>query len=283
MTMTETRKQADGTQRLLWFSASLFLVCVFGVLDQLESHYLSLLIFYLIPIAVATWYAGQRAGFVILAISIFSWVSDDIVSSHSYLRPVVPYWDIATKAIFCLVFIRLLYVLKVSLTREKDYARIDYLTGIANRRHFFELSEKEISRGNRYNRPTTLAYLDVDNFKAINDTFSHRSGDKLLQVVAETIQGSIRITDIVARVGGDEFTVLFPETGAIASKIVMERVRRNIREAMDKYKWPVTLSIGVITCSKKSCSFDALMSLSDSVMYAAKKDGKNAIRYEEMA
>ena len=281
--MSATSKQMSSTQRFLWFILALVLVFVLGLLDQLESHYLSLLIFYLIPIVLATWFVGQRGGFVILGVSIFSWVSDDIVSSYSYLRPVVPYWDIATKAIFCVFFIRLLYALKISLKREKDFARIDYLTGIANRRHFFELSGREISRGNRYNRSTTLAYLDLDNFKAINDTFGHKAGDKLLTVVAETIESSIRVSDIAARVGGDEFTVLFPETGAVASKIVMERVQRNILESMEKYKWPVTLSIGVVTCSRKSCSFDALMSLTDNVMYAAKKDGKNAIRYEEMA
>jgi diguanylate cyclase (GGDEF)-like protein len=269
-------------RRFLWFMLALALVVALGLLDQLETHYLSLLIFYLIPIGLATWFIGQRAGFVILGMSLFAWISDDIVSSYSYLRPVVPYWDIASKAIFCVFFIRLLYVLKISLKREKDFARIDYLTGIANRRHFFELSVREISRGNRYNRPTTLAYLDLDNFKAINDTCGHKAGDRLLTVVAETIESSIRVSDIAARVGGDEFTVLFPETGAVASKIVMERVQRNILESMEKYKWPVTLSIGVVTCSRKTCSFDALMSLADSVMYAAKKVGKNAIRYEEM-
>ena len=280
--MSETSKQMSMARRFLWFMLALALVVALGLLDQLETHYLSLLIFYLIPIGLATWFIGQRAGFVILGMSLFAWISDDIVSSYSYLRPVVPYWDIASKAIFCVFFIRLLYVLKISLKREKDFARIDYLTGIANRRHFFELSVREISRGNRYNRPTTLAYLDLDNFKAINDTFGHKAGDKLLTVVAETIESSIRVSDIAARVGGDEFTVLFPETGAVASKIVMERVQRNIQEAMEQYKWPVTLSIGVVTCSRKTCSFDALMSLADSVMYAAKKVGKNAIRYEEM-
>ena len=280
--MSETSKQMSMARRFLWFMLALALVVALGLLDQLETHYLSLLIFYLIPIGLATWFIGQRAGFVILGMSLFAWISDDIVSSYSYLRPVVPYWDIASKAIFCVFFIRLLYVLKISLKREKDFARIDYLTGIANRRHFFELSVREISRGNRYNRPTTLAYLDLDNFKAINDTFGHKAGDKLLTVVAETIESGIRVSDIAARVGGDEFTVLFPETGAVASKIVMERVQRNILESMEKYKWPVTLSIGVVTCSRKTCSFDALMSLADSVMYAAKKVGKNAIRYEEM-
>lgn len=280
--MSETSKQMSMARRFLWFMLALALVVALGLLDQLETHYLSLLIFYLIPIGLATWFIGQRAGFVILGMSLFAWISDDIVSSYSYLRPVVPYWDIASKAIFCVFFIRLLYVLKISLKREKDFARIDYLTGIANRRHFFELSVREISRGNRYNRPTTLAYLDLDNFKAINDTCGHKAGDRLLTVVAETIESSIRVSDIAARVGGDEFTVLFPETGAVASKIVMERVQRNILESMEKYKWPVTLSIGVVTCSRKTCSFDALMSLADSVMYAAKKVGKNAIRYEEM-
>jgi diguanylate cyclase (GGDEF)-like protein len=280
--MSETSKQMSMARRFLWFMLALALVVALGLLDQLETHYLSLLIFYLIPIGLATWFIGQRAGFVILGMSLFAWISDDIVSSYSYLRPVVPYWDIASKAIFCVFFIRLLYVLKISLKREKDFARIDYLTGVANRRHFFELSVREISRGNRYNRPTTLAYLDLDNFKAINDTFGHKAGDKLLTVVAETIESGIRVSDIAARVGGDEFTVLFPETGAVASKIVVERVQRNIQEAMEQYKWPVTLSIGVVTCSRKTCSFDALMSLADSVMYAAKKVGKNAIRYEEM-
>ena len=269
-------------RRLVWFLFALFLVVVLGLLDQLESHFLSLLIFYLIPISIAAWLVSQWAGLFMLVMSIGFWVADDVVSSHSYLRPEVPYWDIASKVVFCVIFIRILHSLQISLRSEKERARIDHLTGVANSRHFFELAEREINRANRYTRPVSLAYMDLDNFKSVNDTHGHKAGDELLKVVAGALKKAVRTSDIVARVGGDEFAVLFPETGFAGVERVAPRIKQSITEAMKQRGWPVTPTIGVVTCAHPKCKFDALMTAADNLMYSAKKSGKNSIKHEEI-
>ena len=91
-------------------------------------------------------------------------------------------------------------------------SRSDPLTGVANSRVFLELLKREIARARRYKRPLTLAYLDLDNFKSVNDILGHAMGDKVLQTVVSTVNANIRVTDVVGRLGGDEFVLLLPET-----------------------------------------------------------------------
>ncbi len=109
-----------------------------------------------------------------------------------------------------MIVVVILSTLKGVLEREKIFARKDFLTGIANRQAFFEFAGIEINRCRRHEYPLTVAYIDCDNFKAINDYFGHQTGDNLLMSVADILQKIIRATDIVARLGGDEFAVLLP-------------------------------------------------------------------------
>lgn len=271
------RKLPTTSRKFLFLGASFLCVLIFAILDRLENHYLSLLIFYLLPIAFATWQIGRLAGYLILATSAVAWLYDDIASSQSYLNPVVPYWDIATKIFFCVVFVNILCSLKRALDTEKKFARIDYLTEAANRRYFFDISNVEISRARRYNYALTLAYLDLDNFKYINDHFGHKTGDKVLVLVAGVIKESLRASDIVARVGGDEFAILLTQTDQAQARIALERLRQNVLNLMQQRNWPVTFSMGVITCSGTLCSFDTLMTKADDLMYQVKKSGKNTI------
>lgn len=134
--------------------------------------------------------------------------------------------------------------LKSSREKEKKLARIDSMTGVVNARYFTELAQREIERCTRYKHPLTLTYLDCDNFKQINDHFSHQAGDRPLNALGSALLRNTCSTDIVARMGGDEFVILMSETGEQIAPQALERLQARLRESMEKSGWPITLSLG---------------------------------------
>ncbi len=174
-----------------------------------------------------------------------------------------------------------LAALKKALEREKELSRADSLTGVANGKYFYELGSTEIYRSNRYNHPVTLAYLDLDDFKKVNDDFGHSEGDKLLRLFAATVRENLRLSDIVARLGGDEFAVLLPETGFEQGKAVVNGLRKVVLQALsnESQRPAVTFSIGVVTCEDRECTVDELIKMADALMYSAKNKGKNRVEY----
>jgi diguanylate cyclase (GGDEF)-like protein len=119
--------------------------------------------------------------------------------------------------------------------------------------------------------------MDIDNFKIINDRYGHQTGDVLLVWVAKTIRKNLRATDYVARVGGDEFALLLPETGAEAGQFVLYKLQRMLLDLMQKNNWPVTFSIGAATFVAEPESLDQMIQSADDLMYSAKRNGKNRI------
>ena len=165
--------------------------------------------------------------------------------------------------------------LQEALENEKELARLDSLTGLANRRAFYEVLEMEQKRARRYELPLTVAYLDVDNFKKINDSSGHALGDSVLAVVAQTIKNNIRSSDTVARLGGDEFAVLLPETEAAAAETALRKVQDKLQVQMRERGWTISFSIGVASFLCPPDSLDDIIRTADEVMYAVKASGKN--------
>src|ERR1019366_2344336 len=173
--------------------------------------------------------------------------------------------------------------LKESLERERNAARVDFLTGILNRRVFFEIAGSESQRSRRYKRPLSLVYVDLDNFKAVNDTMGHDAGDELLVEVAAVIHTEVRGTDTVGRLGGDEFAVLLPETDQEQGTVVVQKVQKQLLEAMQQKQWPVTFSIGLISFEVPPESIEEMVREADRVMYSVKLKGKNSVAVHGMA
>lgn len=167
--------------------------------------------------------------------------------------------------------------LKSLLAKEQDLARIDPLTTVPNRRAFYEALEKERVRSLRYRRPCTIAYLDLDNFKKVNDSLGHAVGDELLVEVAASLKSNLRASDYVGRLGGDEFAILLPETDATAAKLVLHKLRLRLLEEMKNHSWKVTFSIGAATFLDPPASLDVMIRLADETMYAIKAQGKDNV------
>jgi len=154
----------------------------------------------------------------------------------------------------------------------------DALTGVANRRHFDAVGRAEWARFQRYGRPLSLVIVDVDEFKTVNDRFGHASGDLVLKSVAQACASARRETDTVARIGGDEFALLLPETNEAGAAAIAERLRSQIASVPQKLKGenvPVTVSVGVAGGTLSMPSFDALQKRADEALYSAKTAGRN--------
>ncbi len=152
----------------------------------------------------------------------------------------------------------------------------DKLTGISNRRHFDEEISEEFDRADRRGRPLSILLLDVDKFKAFNDSFGHAAGDKTLKRVAKVLSESKRPSDFVARYGGEEFVVLLPNTSEEGAAILAERIRK----AIQNFGWdlrPVTVSIGVATYNGGDRTVQQLLEVADEALYSSKSSGRNRV------
>ena len=164
-----------------------------------------------------------------------------------------------------------------ALRRERLLARRDALTGLFNRRAFFEVAAAEMGRARRRELPVTLAYVDCDHFKQVNDGWGHQAGDRVLREVAAALTGAIRESDLVARIGGDEFVVLLPGVKCADAHRIVAALQARLLEAMRQGGWPVTFSIGA-TWSTAPGRVDTLLRRADELMYEAKRGGRNAAR-----
>jgi diguanylate cyclase (GGDEF)-like protein len=241
---------------------------------------LSLFVFNLIPIFFVAWFVGLRVGVLISFCVVLSRLIIDLIETPLHAYPFTHYLTAAAEFIFFVVIVDILLALRNALSRERELARIDYLTGAANSRSFSESGRTTLEILRRYKRIFTLVYIDIDNFKNINDRFGHSVGDTVLRTVAQTIKDRVRIVDVVARLGGDEFGLLLPETGCESAQIVINRVRKTLQEVMQKNGWPITFSIGSATYLSPPASVDEMIRKADALMYSAKASGKNAIIYD---
>ncbi len=161
------------------------------------------------------------------------------------------------------------------IARLADAARTDPLTGLLNRRGFDELFTSELRRSRRTQRPFSLVIGDLDCFKQVNDRHGHPAGDRALRRAASVLQDDNRASDAAARLGGEEFAVIVPETDARGAHVLAERLRRGIADAFAADDPPLTISFGVVSFPKHGRTHEQLLERADEAMYAAKRLGRN--------
>jgi diguanylate cyclase (GGDEF)-like protein len=167
----------------------------------------------------------------------------------------------------------------------QQQATTDELTSVINRRRFIDLATSEIKRATRLNHPMALALLDIDHFKHINDTYGHTIGDQALIALTRICKMNIRETDVLARIGGDEFVVLFPEATPREAGASMERVRLALTAQpvdLSGKLVPLTISVGIVGLVSGAMSLDLLLERADQALYQAKETGRNRVVTEQI-
>jgi diguanylate cyclase (GGDEF)-like protein len=255
------------------------LITLLGVVDYKTGYEVSFAFFYLIPVTLFAWFGGIRYAIVGSVLSTITWHLANSLAGETFSNSWIQYWNAITRLGFFLVVSILVRKQRLQVEYERSISRIDFLTGVANSRAFLEFLEKELDRAKRYERPLSLAYIDLDNFKQVNDKLGHSGGDNALRLVAVTIGKQLRTTDVVARMGGDEFAVLLTETGTEAAPQIIERIHQNLLAEMKQHEMPITFSIGVVSCAHPTCSADELIKLADNLMYESKGKGKNRVEF----
>jgi diguanylate cyclase (GGDEF)-like protein len=233
-------------------------------------------ILYIVPVLLVTWSEGIAWG---IGFAVATTALREIVAFEQ-LPPDTPLlWRLANAASYVVV----LGVAMAGLQRlrhiQQQLSRLatnDPLTGLVNARSFAARLTQELERNRRYPRPLALLYLDLDDFKVINDSHGHQTGDAVLRLVADAMRASVRQADIVGRMGGDEFAVLMPETDSALADAAAKRLATSMRSVF-KGTPTVTASIGVVSCSAPDANTDELLRRADQAMYEAKRTGKDRV------
>lgn len=254
------------------------IIGVLGIIDTLTGKELDFSLFYVIPILIVIWHTGLGLGIVFSLISALVWLLSDVLSGNVTLLSIYA-WNTLIKLGFFLTIAFLLSRLLTVLENQREIAHTDYLTGALNSLFFYNVLQMEINRSLRYKNLFTIAYIDLDNLKTVNYEFGYATGDKVLCFVANQIKNSLRKVDVVARLGSDEFALLMPETNQKSAQVVLSKLQHNILAGMQKNNWPVTLSIGVLTCLDTPPTANEAIKKVDDLMYSVKKSSKNNIKY----
>jgi len=240
-------------------------------------------VFFLLPVSFFTWFVNRKAGLIVSSAGAAIILGINLASPIHAAHPRVGYWNALVWLGFFLLISLTIAKLKVLYLGERQLSRLDSLTRIANRLAFYELATAEKNRAQRFGQPITLAYVDLDEFKEVNDAMGHEVGDKLLLWVARTMQKNIRQTDSAARMGGDEFALILPNTTKDAASLVLNKVLRKLNRRMKQNHWAVTFSIGAVTFLTPPESLQEMIKRADDAMYSAKTRGKNRLEQEEIA
>jgi len=256
------------------------IVAITGFMDYRKPYLLGIAIVYLLPVILATWLVGRNAGIAVTGLSGLAWLLGESMNRTPEVHLFFPVWNAAVLVIIFSIIALSLSALKGALEKEKTMSRQDFLTGVENRKAFYERAEAELNRCRRYGTPFTVAYFDCDNFKEANDKLGHHSGDDILRLIAETIKNNIRAMDTVARIGGDEFVILLPEFPGKSAQDFCNRIRELLLAEMRRLESGITFSLGIATFNSPAGSVDELLANADRLMYEAKKAGKDTVRHE---
>jgi diguanylate cyclase (GGDEF)-like protein len=263
---------------VLYFIAYIIIVLV-GILNFFLGTEISFSIFYISSIYLVIWNSNKIInGYIVSFFCVIVWLTVDLTSGCKYSHFFIPYWNAIIRLAFFIMFLYLLYYFKKYYKRILQLVRIDFLTGIYNIRAFYKLADSERNRALRNKYNLIVCFIDLDNFKSINDNFGHKVGNELLKKIANLIKKNLRITDIVARLGGDEFIVLLPQTEYDQSIKIMNKLNNIIKDKIKINKLFITMSIGIANFIKIPSSVDIMIQKADNLMYLAKNKGKNNIK-----
>jgi diguanylate cyclase (GGDEF)-like protein len=256
------------------FAAPLLLLGAVSWIDYILGASVNLLALYFVPLLVAGWHLGKKGAVLFTALATAAWLAQVVASGAVQWSPLV--WAINTLATATgfLVVAILVALLRNAIDRERDHARTDPLTGLANRRQLEEGAGVPLALCRRIGSAATMVSVDLDNFKAVNDTLGHQRGDDVLRAFGDILRRFVRTSDFAARMGGDEFCLFLPDTSALEGSVLMDRIRAAAEASPMFRSCDVSLSIGSYTEDPVHSELEAMLSAADARMYEAKRSRK---------
>ena len=271
MTRARKRRLAEPWVVLVTLAALLTVAW----LDYLSGVELRVYPLYYFPVAFAAWHLGRTWTGGAAVLSTLAWLASNYSAGLRYSSDAIWVFNASMHGISFLVVGLLIAQLKILLSHERELSRRDALTGLLNARAFHEEAHRVLADARRKRRALTMTYIDVDDFKAVNDRRGHHGGDEVLRAFADAIRHSTRLTDVAARMGGDEFAILLPETGGPEARLPLERLRAVLAQTFGTGSGAVTASIGAVAFEAAPGSVEEMIRLADQRMYVAKASGKN--------
>lgn len=260
--MTRSKRVTIGMTVLL-----AVVVVAIGYVDYISGPEIGFSLFYLGPVVAAAWYEGRRSSLIVALTATICWFTADYLIKVSLGLSL---WNGLTRLVIYTALGLLVATLREDRRREARLARTDSITGLPNSRAFHESIEKAIGQ----EVTVSAMIVDLDNFKRVNDLFGHPAGDAVLKRVAEALSRAVRATDVVARIGGDEFAIILEDIDEPACSVIAERIIAGIRSIAADY--PGTAlggSVGV-AFTRRHPAVSELIKTADDAMYEAKQREK---------
>ncbi|MBA2663884.1 MAG: GGDEF domain-containing protein [Bradymonadaceae bacterium] len=269
-----------GAPKLLIALAAYAGIVVVGLIDYVTGIEVRVFPLYFLPLMLST-SAGRLNAICASLFAACVWVVAMYLSGRQYSHSLIWVINFVTHCSCFVIVVLLVTTLRKALVRERALSEIDALTGMANRRSFTERATSVLALCHRHERPATLAYFDLDNFKHANDSQGHHYGDELLRSFSRIITEGLRSSDVAGRIGGDEFVALLPECTAESAPLVLEKIRARVAEHPDFRLCSVTVSIGAVTFTPAPTELSEMLRSADRVMYQVKAASKNDVLIEE--
>ena len=263
-------------RRVLRLSAYIALTLLVYWANAVTPSSARLGVLYIVPVLLVTWTEGLTWGIVF---AVATTVFREAIAWDQMPADTPLLWRVVNGSAYLAVLAVAMAGLQMLRRSQALLARLvtqDQLTNVLNARAFADRLSQELDRNRRYPRPLALLYMDLDNFKVINDTHGHQTGDAVLRLVADAMRSSVRQADVVGRLGGDEFAVLMPETDAQLADSAAKRLASSLRNVF-RGTPNVTASIGVVSCTATEANTDDLLRRADQAMYDAKRMGKDRV------
>jgi len=251
-----------------------------GALDYYSGTEIRLTPLYFAPVAVVAWYSGRAGALLASALAAATWDTSNALAGLEFSSFGIWVANTVLQTLSFAVVGLLISQLRAAVRRESELSLTDPLTSMLNGRAFHKAAERIMAHCRRTGRPLTIAYVDLDNFKAVNDQLGHQAGDEMLRSIAKRMRSSIRPDDVGARLGGDEFVVLFPEIGPADAVIALDRLRSSLATVLGSGPVAVTSSAGAVTFLTVPEDIEEMLHAADTRMYAAKAAGKNCVIHD---